>query len=73
MINELATKLAKDIFDELEHNGDKCQRLAAKGGKWPETETDLGGLCEPALAERIEVSLRKHIGAETTESDEHEK
>lgn len=62
MIKELAEKVAKDVFSELELNGDKCQRLAAKGGKWPEAETDLGGLCEPALAEMIEVSLRRHLG-----------
>lgn len=62
MISELARKVAADVFAELEMNGDKCQRLAAKGGKWPEAETDLGGLCEPALAERIEVAMKKHLG-----------
>ena len=53
-----AKALARAVFSGWGNNGDQCQRLAAKGGRYPDAETDLGGLCEEALAEVIEKELR---------------
>mgnify|MGYP001562924198 CR=1 FL=1 len=49
-----AKAMARHIFGEFDAGRDKCQRLAAKGGKYPDSETNLGGLCETAFAEMIE-------------------
>ena len=55
---KLAETIARDIFesgDELPN--DKTQRISFKGGKYPDAETDIGGFCESALADRIHASL----------------
>ena len=51
--------MARHIFSKFDVGRDKCQRLAAKGGKYPDSETNLGGLCELAFAEMIESALRE--------------
>ena len=48
--SELACSIARDIFSSGDNGDDKAQRLAFKGGKYPDHETDLGGYCEEALA-----------------------
>ncbi len=62
MVNdkELAALVARDIFKTLDEPWDKCQRIQAKGGQWPDKETSLGGLGEQSLADVIERSLAKH-------------
>lgn len=57
---ELAALIARDVFQALSEKNDKCQRLEAKGGSYPDRETTLGGFCEIALASTIQDSLRKH-------------
>lgn len=54
-----AKAMARHIFRKFDAGSDKCQRLAAKGGKYPDSETNLGGLCEMAFAEMIERALRE--------------
>jgi len=49
MSNDLATFLARKIFELGDDPGDKCQRIEFKGGKWPDNETCMGGICESAL------------------------
>lgn len=50
-------RVARYIFSRLDCGKDKCQRLAAKGGVYPDRETNLGGLCEAALAGMIDDAL----------------
>jgi hypothetical protein len=51
---ERAVKIARAIFAAPSGIGnDRVQRIAFKGGKYPDSETDLGGLCEIALADVI--------------------
>ncbi len=60
MVNdkELAAIIARDIFKVFdEPPRHKCQRIQGKGGKWPDEEIGLGGLCEESLANVIERSL----------------
>lgn len=67
----IGAAVARDVFalgDDLAPP-DKAQRLEYKGGKWPEAETVLGGLCEQALAGHIADSLRRHM-AETREDND---
>jgi hypothetical protein len=54
---ELARRIARAIFACGDNRNDKVQRIELKGGTWPDHETDLGGLCEDALASLI----RKHL------------
>lgn len=61
MLHGLAEKITRDLFEVFDSKDDKCQRFEAKGGKWPDDETSLGGWCEMAMAEKIEKSLRKHL------------
>lgn len=58
--SELASAIARDIFSMGDHplNDDKAHRIEFKGGHYPDGETDLGGLCEKSLADRIDASLR---------------
>jgi len=56
-VNDLPEKLARAIFAVGDDSHDKTQRIAFKGGKWPEAETDLVGLCEEALATVIRAAL----------------
>lgn len=57
---ELGELIARDVFKYLDIADDRCQRIEGKGGKYPNHETTLGGLCEMALAEVIERSLAQH-------------
>lgn len=59
---ELGVKIARAIFESPMTDGSRnrsqiVQRIAFKGGTWPDNETDLGGLCESALAETITSAL----------------
>ena len=62
LVRCLADGLASDIFHVGSERYGKINRLALKGGTWREQETDLGGLCEQALAGVIADSLRKRLG-----------
>jgi hypothetical protein len=55
--DELARRIAHAIFVAGECNGQKAHRIEFKGGTWPDHETNLGGLCEKALAELIAKNL----------------
>ncbi len=54
---KLAVKIARDIFKSGDQSNDKTQRMAFKGGEYPDSETNLGGYCEVALADRIHATL----------------
>ena len=54
---KLAETIARDIFEAGSELDDKTQRLAFKGGSYPDAETDIGGYCESALVDRIYASL----------------
>jgi hypothetical protein len=65
---KLADYLAEYIF-EIGNNPDgTVQRIQFKGGRWPNEETNLGGLCEPALSNVIKAGIEKW-----NETKEHEK
>lgn len=49
----LAARIAREIFLVGDDPTDKVQRIGFKGGRWPNHETELGGLNEPALASVI--------------------
>lgn len=50
---ELGKAIARSIMSVGDEPNDKAHRIAFKGGTYPEGETDLGGLCEVALAAHI--------------------
>jgi hypothetical protein len=63
---ELGAYLARRIFeigDEPEAFGGKVQRIAFKGGTWPDHEKDNGGLNETALAGIITQALDARTAA----------
>lgn len=56
----LSAHIAKAIFDAPYGYGkDKVQRIAMKGGQYPDHETDMGGMCFNALMEVIEAALQE--------------
>lgn len=71
LISELSQKIARDLFRKLDLGDDKCQRLAAKGGSWPDNETSLGGWCEAALANAIHESPESQL-VKTLTPEPHE-
>lgn len=71
LISDLSQNIARDLFKRLDLGDDKCQRLEAKGGSWPENETSLGGWCEAALANAIHESLESRL-VETLTPEPHE-
>ena len=56
--SDLACAIARDIFASGDEPHDKVQRIAFKGGNYPDAETELGGYCEESLARRIDASLK---------------
>lgn len=58
--NRLADLIARYVFHSFDSAVDQAKRLAAKGGEYPDRETDLGGVCEPALAALIQQCLKKN-------------
>jgi hypothetical protein len=50
---ELAAYISRTIFRVGDEPGDHTQRIAFKNGKWPDAETEGGGLCEDALTRVI--------------------
>lgn len=59
---DAAAKLAREIARHiLDVEGGPAVRIAMKGGKWPDKETDLGGLCHSALEQRIHEVLAKYV------------
>lgn len=52
-----AKRMARYIFKQFDEGEDKCQRFSACGGKWPDNETNLGGMCESAFADMIERAI----------------
>jgi hypothetical protein len=60
---DLAAKIARAIFKMGDDLGNTpCQRIAFKGGTYPDDERDQGGLCEEALARCIRSALSKATG-----------
>lgn len=55
--NDTAAKVARAVFESVDAHPDKVQRIKLMGGRWPDHETDLGGLSERALASIIRRSL----------------
>ena len=62
--NELAAKIASDLFrvgsEPSRGDAGMVHRIEFKGGKYPDKETSMGGLCESALARQISESLDRH-------------
>jgi len=56
---ELAKFLARRVFRVCDREGDRVKRIEMKGGQWPDHETNLGGLCEDALATCLESGLNE--------------
>ncbi len=54
---QLANRIATDIFESGDRLPDKTQRIAFRGGEYPDAETTLGGYCQSALADCIRASL----------------
>lgn len=48
--SQRANLIARGIFAAGDEPDDKVQRIEFKGGKWPDTETSLGGLSLGPLA-----------------------
>ena len=55
--DELEKRIARAIFACGDQPNDKVQRIQFMGGQWPDGETDLGGMCEEALATLIAKNL----------------
>lgn len=49
----LGARIARSILEVSSDGGPRATRIALKVGTWPDNETDLGGLCESALASHI--------------------
>ena len=47
--SELASAIVHRLFDDMSEPNDKVQRIAFIGGKYPDKETDLGGMCQEPL------------------------
>jgi len=65
-VGEIADYLSHYIFNESiqgipkgANPNDRCQRIAFKGGVYPDKETNLGGLCRTALRDRIIEAFEK--------------
>ena len=60
--SDLACAIARDLFDmgSEPSRGDAgiVHRMAFIAGEWPDDEIQLGGLCESAMARRIDASLK---------------
>lgn len=55
---DLAAHIARVIMDSpVGVEPDRAQRLAFRGGRYPDAETDLGGLNQTALVARIKAAL----------------
>jgi hypothetical protein len=57
-------RMARMIFEACMTDGSgtpeqTVQRLAFKGGTWPDNETDLGGMNEDCLASEIDAALKR--------------
>jgi len=57
--DELSKLLARAIFELGDVRESKCQRIAFRGGGYPDNETDNGGLIESSLAENLHRILDK--------------
>lgn len=57
----LGTAMAKALLAVADDPDDKCHRIAFKGGDWPVSETDLGGMSEEPLARWIDWWLHDHL------------
>lgn len=54
---EMGAYLAREIFELGSEPTDIVQRLEFKGGRYPDAETNLGGLSESSLADFIAYAL----------------
>ena len=64
---EMGVYLARKLFELGDEGADKAQRLEFKGGRYPDHETRLGGLCETSLASSIAFLLDR-LGPTSTAS-----
>ena len=57
----LGCEIARHIFSigsEPDSHGGPCHRIVFMGGEWPNSEVQMGGLCENALANVISSYLQ---------------
>ena len=62
----IANEVPEGIFADLSDPNDKCQRIQAMGGTWPDAETNLGGLSITPLATLIAGHLTEAIEREAS-------
>ena len=62
MSEELAKKIAREIFELGDEPNSPTQRLSFVGGKWPDNEKHQGGIAEYPLMRLIEKVLNDHKG-----------
>lgn len=67
--NALGARLARDLMAVGDENGDKACRMEYKGGIYPNNETNLGGMCEAALAGFFAARLRDYLDASIAEQE----
>lgn len=58
--HDMAAALARGIFACGDEPNDKAQRIQFMGGSWPDSETNLGGLSEVALASLLVRLIETH-------------
>jgi len=61
LIQQLAEKIAADVFEVGGEPGQPCNRIAYMTGKWNVDEKPLGGSNIKSLTNIIAASLRKHF------------
>lgn len=58
-MRDLASRLAAHVFHRVVTGGGTVQRIQFKGGKYPDNETNMGGLCESALACELMAGIER--------------
>lgn len=61
LIQQLAEKIAADVFEVGGEPGQPCARIQYMTGKWNVDEKPLGGSNIKSLTNIIVTSLRKHF------------
>ena len=64
LIRDLAHHLAQAVFQSGDEPHDKVQRIAFKGGTYPDRETELGGYNQIALADHLQGSIKAYFQQE---------
>lgn len=61
IIQQLAEKIASDVFEVGSELGQPCNRIAYMTGKWDVDEKQMGGSNIHSLTNIIAASLRKNL------------